>query len=336
MGISKPLKSQLPNSVFVTSRSLIDPRPPITNTDQLVESGDSPSGVVDLNAEHFEWGDKLGSGAFGTVMDARPTRQLRCDPRFEDVSQVAVKIVDIVEANKEDVKKEFATLQALGSHAHIVSSYGLFFEEEFAFMVLERVGGRSVFDSMMARGTVFSELHALRIMRNVFNALDFIHCLGYAHMDIKSENVMFAKDCQGSGRDFSDVRVIDFGLSVKGNVMEEMDGGLRGTPPYADPAMMGSILYSPAKSDVWSAGIMFVELLCGGLLYNGSTFNEVADDIRNKGEFCPFVEEDVRAVCYSTKWAIQECLRIDPLERCTAAKARHLIDLAIYDIRKQY
>jgi serine/threonine-protein kinase len=72
------------------------------------------------------------------------------------------------------------------------------------FMASEYVKGQTVEDLIFARGAVFSEQEALRIVRSVMEIVRFIHDRGFVHLDIRIPNVMLQEER---------VRLIDFGLA---------------------------------------------------------------------------------------------------------------------------
>ncbi len=99
---------------------------------------------------------------------------------------------------------------------------------------------------------------AARIIRELADALRHAHSMGVVHRDIKPGNVII--DDRGRPR------LIDFGLARRSDVESDLtrDGVVVGTPAYMSPEQaVGMSKLADERSDVYSLGVMFYELLCG-------------------------------------------------------------------------
>jgi serine/threonine-protein kinase PpkA len=113
-----------------------------------------------------------------------------------------------------------------------------------------------------------TEAQALRYVEHIASALRVVHRAGLLHRDLKPPNVML--------RDNDDVALIDFGLAraLDGSTPSTRTGVLRGSPYYMSPEQaLGEVL--DARSDFYSLGIMFYEMLTGRKPYTGGTAMEV-------------------------------------------------------------
>jgi serine/threonine-protein kinase PpkA len=111
-------------------------------------------------------------------------------------------------------------------------------------------------------------LTALKFLEQIASALHAIHSVGVLHRDLKPANVMLRND--GS------LCLIDFGLA-KANEMEVSLTGTReifGTPYYMSPEQ-GHAEEIDGRSDLYSLGVMFYEMLTGHKPYTGATAMEV-------------------------------------------------------------
>ncbi|HVW71516.1 MAG TPA: protein kinase [Steroidobacteraceae bacterium] len=112
------------------------------------------------------------------------------------------------------------------------------------------------------------EKEALRYVEQIAAALRVVHKAGLLHRDLKPPNVML--------RDNDEVALIDFGLAraLDGSTPSTRTGVLRGSPYYMSPEQaLGEEL--DARSDFYSLGIIFYEMLTGRKPYTGATAMEV-------------------------------------------------------------
>ena len=97
-----------------------------------------------------------------------------------------------------------------------------------------------------------------RIIRALADALDHSHHMGVVHRDIKPANVLI--DDQGRPR------LIDFGLARRSDFESDLtrEGAIVGTPAYMSPEQaLGQSRQVDERSDVYSLGVIFYELLYG-------------------------------------------------------------------------
>ena len=112
------------------------------------------------------------------------------------------------------------------------------------------------------------ETEALRYVEQIASALRVVHNAGLLHRDLKPPNVML--------RENDEVALIDFGLAraLDGSTPSTRTGVLRGSPYYMSPEQaQGEVL--DVRSDFYSLGIMFYEMLTGRKPYTGATAMEV-------------------------------------------------------------
>ena len=113
-----------------------------------------------------------------------------------------------------------------------------------------------------------TERETLRYVAQIAAALQVVHHAGLLHRDLKPPNVML--------RENGDVALIDFGLAraLDGSTPSTRTGVLRGSPYYMSPEQaMGELL--DARSDFYSLGIMYYEMLTGKKPYTGGSAMDV-------------------------------------------------------------
>ncbi|XP_024944151.1 calcium/calmodulin-dependent protein kinase type 1 isoform X4 [Cephus cinctus] len=140
------------------------------------------------------------------------------------------------------------------THPNIVQLLETFEDKHKVYLVMELVTGGELFDRIVEKGS-YTEKDASGLIRQVLEAVDYMHEQGVVHRDLKPENLLYY-----SPDEDSKIMISDFGLSK----ME--DSGIMatacGTPGYVAPEVLAQKPYGKAV-DVWSIGVISYILLCG-------------------------------------------------------------------------
>ena len=179
--------------------------------------------------------------------------------------RVAVKVMDSRYLGDPQFLRRFefeARAVAGLSHPGLVAVYDQSIDGDIAFLVMELVRGGSVRELLRERGPM--PPHAVAAIGiPTLGGLGTAHRAGLVHRDVKPENVLIS--------DTGDVKVADFGL-----VRAVAEAGVTsasvilGTAAYLSPEQVSSTDID-ARSDVYSAGVLFFELLTGRQPFSGST-----------------------------------------------------------------
>uniref|UniRef100_A0A0K8VG67 Calcium/calmodulin-dependent protein kinase type 1 n=1 Tax=Bactrocera latifrons TaxID=174628 RepID=A0A0K8VG67_BACLA len=189
----------------------------------------------------------LGTGAFSEVRLAESKENP--DDHF------AVKIIDkkALKGKEESLENEIRVLRRL-AHPNIVQLLETFEDKWKVYLVMELVTGGELFDRIVEKGS-YTEKDASDLIRQILEAVDYMHEQGVVHRDLKPENLLYY-----SPNNDSKIMISDFGLSK----ME--DSGIMatacGTPGYVAPEVLAQKPYGKAV-DVWSIGVISYILLCG-------------------------------------------------------------------------
>jgi hypothetical protein len=131
--------------------------------------------------EEYDFGEELGRGGFSIVVKA--THKITKDV-------VAVKIIEKNQSEEELqlLQREIDILKKL-NHQNIISLKEVYDEKETIYLVMELVQGGELFDQIVSRGT-YSEADAANIVRQILDAVAYMHDNGIAHRDLKPENLL--------------------------------------------------------------------------------------------------------------------------------------------------
>ena len=164
---------------------------------------------------------------------------------------------DLVETFRQKFIKEAKTIAGMDNH-HIIRIIEIFEEKGTAYYVMEYLSGGSLSERIPANGLPESE--AVGYIRQVAEALSYIHSEKILHLDVKPSNILFRKE--------DEAVLIDFGISKHydeegGSQTSSTPVGVsRGYAPLEQYKKGGVAQFSPA-TDVYSLGATLYKLLTG-------------------------------------------------------------------------
>ena len=263
----------------------------------------------------IELGDEVGRGATSLVYRAMDRRHGR---------PVAVKVFrpgGAMELGPDRFLREIRLAAGL-QHPHILPVYDSGVADGVRFYVMPYVEGESLRQRLARTGPLPVD-EALRIAREVADALGYAHSHGVVHRDIKPENILL------QGRH---AVVADFGVAL---ALGEAPPDGAGTPPKDDGRLtaVGMIVGSPAymspeqasgdaavdgRSDIYSLGCVLYEMLAGAAPFEGLSPREIVAR-RFLGPPTP-LHERRSGVPARVSDAVQRALAVDPAERFERAE----------------
>jgi serine/threonine-protein kinase len=276
-------------------------------------------GVYDITAQ-------IGVGGMGEVYRATDSNLKR---------SVAIKVLPASVAGDaervERFQREAEVLAAL-NHPNIAAIYGLECSGDMTALVMELVEGEDL-SQRIARGALPLD-EALPIAKQIVDALEAAHERGIIHRDLKPANIKVRPDGTVKVLDFGLAKAIDPAGSSSMNAMNSPTlsihatqvGIILGTAAYLSPEQAAGKPVDK-RSDLWSFGVVVLEMLTGHPLFTGETLSHVLASVLK-------TDPDWTALPATTPAAVRRmlrrCLEKDRKRRLSdAADARLEIEEAL-------
>jgi len=205
----------------------------------------------------YEVLEQIGRGAMGIVYKGK-------DPILNRLTAIkTIRFSDEFDEDKVDVIKTHfyreAEVVAKLSHPNIVTIYDVGEDLDLSFLAMEYLQGESL-EKYTSQGNLFPVKKCLEIIAQVCDALEYAHTHDIIHRDIKPANIMMLGD--GS------IKVTDFGIARATTSTKTRTGIIKGTPYYMSPEQTKGLKLS-GRSDIFSLGVVFYQLLTGKLPFDG-------------------------------------------------------------------
>ena len=222
---------------------------------------------------HYRLFSMLGRGGMGEVYLAADTRLGR---------EVALKLLPDEFASDAERVKRFereARIASALNHPNILTIYEIGRDGETIFIATEFVKGLTL-RQRLADGPI-DPAEAVDVAAQMASALEAAHSAGIVHRDIKPENVMLRPDGYVKVLDFGLAKPVEVALARSGyssmptrDSYETAPGALIGTFRYMSPEQArGQSL--DHRSDLWSLGAVFYEMLAGAPPFGGETPSDI-------------------------------------------------------------
>ena len=255
-----------------------------------------------LFGERYEILSVLGQGGMGAVYKARDRELDRL---------IALKVIRPELATDPAILLRFKQELILSrniTHKNVVRIYDLGEADGIRFISMEYVDGEDL-RTILRRQGKFAPKEAISVVEQVCRALDSAHSEGVIHRDLKPQNIM--RDRHGR------IVVMDFGLARSlGDSGMTQTGAIVGTIEYMSPEQaLGGTL--DQRSDIFSVGLIFYELLTGKAPYQADT--AIASLMKRTREDAPSASDVDASIPRSLSAIVSRCLEREPANRYHSA-----------------
>ena len=192
--------------------------------------------------------------------------------------EVAIKVLNKEYCYNSNIKKRFldegrklARLQ----HENIVRVINLTEQEDTVAIVMEKIEGVTLKELLESYGKL--ELNEIaNFLKQMTNALGYVHDQGYVHRDIKPSNFMITNEGK--------VKLLDFGIAkdMRGNMEYTITGTNQqmGTLLYMSPEQVNEVKLVDKQTDIYSLGVVLWQLVSGKKPYSGMTLSKHQIEIK--------------------------------------------------------
>ena len=279
----------------------------------------------DDSCSKYEVVGHVGSGAYGNAM------LIRMKGHPSSTPLVAKRIPMQSATNLRRVKREIEVMRTV-NHPHIMSLLDYWQTSRAVYIVMEYAQFRDLrhfvsYYQLMTKTLL--PIQVLGLVRQISDALDYLHTRGIMHRDVKPENILMMSSCF--------LKLCDFGFSFQSEC-STLATSTVGTPYYQAPEIVQGRSYT-SKCDVWSAGVVAYELAFLKYPFDGDNVVLLQEKIV-EGEFeisaalegvLARRDADVALTSLEHDWlcllsVIHGCLQVNPQDRREAGKVKQYLD----------
>ena len=256
-----------------------------------------------LLGNRYEIVATLGEGGMGAVYKARDRELDR---------MVALKVIRPELAGRPEILQRFKQELILArkvTHRNVIRIFDLGDADGIKFITMEFIEGRDLKSLLVENGKLPPE-QAVEIVQQVCLALEAAHSESVVHRDLKPQNIMVDKQGRASVMDFGIARSLELGGMTQ-------TGALIGTPEYMSPEQVRGE-HVDARSDLFTLGVIFQEVLTGKLPFQAET--AMASMFKRTKERAVSLHSFDASVPQQLADIVGKCLELDPRDRFQSAR----------------
>mmetsp|Transcript_14173 Transcript_14173/g.36374 ORF Transcript_14173/g.36374 Transcript_14173/m.36374 type:complete len:322 (+) Transcript_14173:123-1088(+) len=266
----------------------------------------------------YHVGPGLGEGSFGVVQrvtDRKTGKQYAC--KHISLYQGDERDTAYI---REEILREVDAMCEL-EHPNIAGLVEYHETESAVYIVMELLGGEELCEALHERGSLPEE-DARNLIRQLFEAVRYLHSQGVVHRDLKLENCILVDE-----GDLSSIKIVDFGLAcrVGSKVQAPRMSMCCGSPAFVAPEVLRAGIDNPHRTcygqecDVWSLGVMLFAMLSGYMPFDGQTDHDVLKLVLARS--FDFNDPVWELISPSARQLISGLLEADPNARLTIDEA---------------
>ena len=225
------------------------------------------------NLGRYNFESILGQGSSGTiylVQDLENGQTLCCKTIPKETIGSGLE--------EKNIAVEVESLMKM-NHPNIVKFHDFCVDSNFFYIFEEYCKGEnllSIINEKIMKGEFLEEESVKKIMRQILDAINYMHKNGVAHRDMKPENIIVENAKDGEFR----LKIVDFGLAAF-STEKDLLSTFCGSIYYLPPEMLNSKSYVGSKVDVWSVGVILFVLLTNQLPFENDNIMEILKLITN-------------------------------------------------------
>lgn len=163
--------------------------------------------------------------------------------------------------NKSHVLREYNIFTKFPAQSSIIPAPSVLDDETLVFKNIYSTDLRHLIDYYVYNSIYLPESYVNYIMNKLIHAMLHLYNHNIIHCDIKTENVCIC----GNMDDIGEPILIDFGNAIEYNKYKSAEGKVKGTLHYMAPELLTGISKNTIESDIWSLGILFLEIFVNEL-----------------------------------------------------------------------
>ncbi|KAM5540832.1 hypothetical protein V8D89_005476 [Ganoderma adspersum] len=254
----------------------------------------------------------LGSGTYGVVYEAFDTHASASGAP----AARAIKITRKADRKKHELaaaRREIALHGLVSNHPNVVTVHDAYEDDNYFYLVMDFCTGGDLFEPICRQVYVGNDALVRKAFLSLIDAVEACHSLRIYHRDLKPENILVSDDR-------SQVFLADFGLATNQPIVQEF---YCGTAAYMSPECIGHLSgfrpYYTAFSDIWSLGVILVNMISGRNPWEKATLTDPC--------FVQYVENpdflfDALAISEGVNDILRHIFLLNPLARLSLQQLR--------------